>query len=59
MFKVVNEQVQLIALHRGYWGANNFNSGTIITKVIDHVNGRPPAREYDYVASCSCLMCLL
>ena len=50
VFKVVNEQVQLIALHRASWVKNNFNFGTLITKVIEHVkNGGPPASEYNQV----------
>ena len=46
VFKVVNKQLQLIALHRAHWGDNKFNFGTLITKVIDHVSGGPAACEY-------------
>ena len=47
VFKVVNKQLQLIALHRAYWGdKSQFNFGTLITRVIDHVSGGPAAREY-------------
>ena len=50
VFKVVNEQVQLIALHRGYWENRNFNFGTLITKVIEHVkNGGSPTGKYGQV----------
>ena len=50
VFKVVNGQIQLIALHRGRWVGNRLKFGTLITKVLDHVKyDGPPAREYDQV----------
>ena len=49
VFKVVNEELKLVALHRAYWGDNKFNFGTLITKVIEHIkNGGPAACEYNY-----------
>jgi len=42
--KVVNKQLQVIALHRGSWEGVKFNFGTLITEVIRHANQGPAAR---------------
>ena len=42
--KVVNKQLQVIALHRGHWEGVNFNFGTLINEVIRHVNQGPASR---------------
>ena len=56
VFKVVNEELKLVALHRAYWGVNNFNFGTLITKVIEHIkNGGLPACE----SIINCISCSL
>ena len=50
VFKVVNGEIKLIALHRGSWQGAQFNFGTLITKVIEHIkNGGPAAGECELV----------
>ena len=47
VFKVVDGEIRLIALHRAHWGDRKFNFGTLITDVIEHIkNGRSVAGEY-------------
>ena len=56
MFKVVNGEIRLIALHRASWGDAAFNFGTLITKMMEHIkNGEPAPREYEQVVDSMCL----
>ena len=54
VFKVVNKELRVIALHRAHWGDNKFNFGTLITDVIKHVYGVPSPCEYitEYIVYC-------
>ena len=48
VFKVVDGEIRLIALHRGGWCNADFNFGTLITKVMEHIkNGGQAPREYE------------
>ena len=45
VFKVVNKELRVIAVHRGSWQNVKFNFGTLITDIVRHVNNEPPASK--------------